>query len=102
MRRLPRLLEVRREKVRDAVLDAIRVIAMGAVERPLEDFVRLLLDPKCEFALAHGAGEDLHEVPVHGARIRTQRKKACAELAGMRGRTVAAPGLPEGRLSYPP
>src|SRR3990170_5328744 len=64
----PSLFEVRRQEVRDAVLDFVRVAARLAVQRPLEDLVLLQSDLQLEIALAHRATQNLHEVPLHRCR----------------------------------
>src|SRR3989441_7267712 len=60
--------EIRREQVRDPVLDLVRMAAGLAVEDALDDLVRLHRDPELEVPLAYGAAQDLHEVPLHRGR----------------------------------
>src|SRR3972149_5363864 len=76
------LLEIGRQEVGDALADLVRVIAVRAVQCTFEDLVRLLLHRERELTLAHGARENLHEVPVHEGAERTVGDKGSAARQG--------------------
>src|SRR5206468_930965 len=66
-RRRPSSFEIGRKQVRDPVLDLVPMIAVLAEQRALEDLSLLDIDGQREIALADGATQDLHEVPLHRA-----------------------------------
>src|SRR5437870_4516514 len=65
------LSHLRRQQVRDAVLDGVTLIALSARQVAADHFVvHLFLGRQRQRALVHRAGEDVEQVFSHGASAR--------------------------------